>query len=116
MSLARALAVARAVLGDVPGGHADSFTTSLWLRCRPSEVRADRLRKPQLTEFEWSLDMDCSAISDTGVVGDPTHASAAAGEAIWRSLVEEGVAITRHNISGEIEAVRQRWHFLPGDG
>ncbi len=106
-------AVAAASLGpDVPGGHADSFATSIRLHLDPEAVRRDRIRVPHLKPFEWGREMDFAAISDTGVIGDPTQASAEAGAKIWESCVREGVAITQALVEGNVGHVRQSWHFL----
>jgi len=97
----------------VPGGHADSFATSIRLHLDRDAVRMDKLREPTLQPFEWGDDMDFAAISDTGVIGDPTQASAEAGARIWEMCVREGVRLTRLLLEGRSDQVRQTWHFLP---
>ena len=97
----------------VPGGHADSFATSIRLHLDRDAVRMDKVREPTLQPFEWSDDMDFASISDTGVIGDPTQASAEAGARIWEMCVREGVHLTRLLAEGRAGEVRQTWHFLP---
>jgi creatinine amidohydrolase len=98
---------------QVPGGHADSFATSIRLHLSREDVRLDKVRMPTLQSFEWSRDMDFASISDTGVVGDPTQASAEAGASIWEQCVGEGVEVTLRLLEGRGDQVRQTWHFLP---
>jgi creatinine amidohydrolase len=97
----------------VPGGHADSFATSIRLHLDGDAVRMNKVRKPTLKPFVWDDDMDFALISDTGVIGDPTQASAESGARIWELCVREGVNLTRLLVEGRPEEVRQRWHFLP---
>ncbi len=83
-------------LGDpsVPGGHADSFTTSIALHLRPWAVRADRIFDPQHEVVGWEeSDLSFAKYSSTGVIGDPTHASAELGALLWPEVVE-AVALT----------------------
>lgn len=106
-------AVARAAFGrDVAGGHADSFATSLCLLLRREAVRMDRLRPPVMRPFKWSDEMDFSAISDNGIIGDPTAASEAAGARLWDLVVDEGARITAAILDGRGESVRQSWRFV----
>ena len=106
--------VADAAFGRaIPGGHADSFATSIRLCLNAEAVRTDKVRLPSLQPFEWDQDMDFAAISDTGVIGDPTQAGAEAGARIWEMCVREGVEITRLLVDGQADQVRQDWHFLP---
>jgi creatinine amidohydrolase len=77
-------------LGDpaAPVGHADSFTTSIMLHLRPAAVRLDRIVNPQSREPDWSdPQLDLARYSTTGVIGDPTHASAELGERLWKDCV-----------------------------
>ena len=97
----------------VPGGHADSFATSIRLHLSREDVRLDKLRMPTLQPFEWSDDMDFASISNTGVLGDPIQASAQAGATIWELCVREGAELTRFLLEGRADQVRQTWHFLP---
>lgn len=77
-------------LGDpaVPGGHADSFTTSIVLARRPEVVRADRIPGPSRAP-DWSdRDLDFGSYSDSGVIGDARHASPEIGERLWQGSVD----------------------------
>lgn len=57
----------------VPGGHADSFTTSLALYKRPESIREDKFFNPNSSEPDWEdPNLDFSKYSKTGVIGDPT--------------------------------------------
>lgn len=106
-------AVAREAFGrDVPGGHADSFATSICLLLRREAVHLDRLRAPVMRQFEWSAEMDFSAISDNGIIGDPTAASEAAGARLWELIVAEGARVTSAILEGHSDTVRQSWHFV----
>jgi creatinine amidohydrolase len=98
---------------DVPGGHADSFATSIRLHLNRDAVRMEKVRMPTLQPFEWSDDLDFASISNTGVLGDPTQASAEAGATIWELCVREGAELTRFLLEGRADQVRQTWHFLP---
>lgn len=97
----------------VPGGHADSFATSIRLYLNREAVRTERIGIPRLRPFDWGPDLDFASISDTGVVGDPTQASTEAGARIWALCVGEGVELTRLLLAGQADQVRQAWHFLP---
>lgn len=73
---------------DVPGGHADSFATSLALYLREDHVRTDRISDPHGIPVDWSRpDLDFRQYSATGVIGDPTHASPELGKKLWREIV-----------------------------
>lgn len=74
----------------VPGGHADSFTTSISLYLRPESVRQNQISDPHSTEVDWNdPHLDFARYSSTGVIGDPTHASAELGRRLWKAAVEE---------------------------
>jgi creatinine amidohydrolase len=78
-------------IGDpsVPGGHADSFTTSICLYLRPDDVRTDRIIDPGVQSVDWDDEhLDFARYSSTGVIGDTTHASAELGQALWDASVE----------------------------
>ena len=90
-------------VGDpaIPGGHADSYATSLALYLRPDDVRRDKIVNSKSQEVAWDdPQLDFSRYSATGVIGDPTHASASLGEQLWRELVED-VAITLRTLAFE---------------
>ncbi len=81
---------------DVPGGHADSFATSLALYLRPGSVREDLMPAPQVAEVNWTdPHLDFQQYSETGVIGDPTRASAALGEKLWDAVVADAAATLR---------------------
>ena len=103
----------RAFGRQVAGGHADSLATSIRLHLDREGVRLDRVRMPTLQPFDWRRDIDFSSVSDTGVVGDPTQASAEAGAMVWKLCVGEGVHLTTLLLRGQADRVRQKWHFLP---
>jgi creatinine amidohydrolase len=73
-----------------PGGHADSFTTSILLYHRPDSVRRDKIVNPHHTEVDWKdPDLDFGKYSNTGVIGDPTQSSAKLGRKLWEAIVQE---------------------------
>jgi creatinine amidohydrolase len=78
---------------DVPGGHADSFATSLSLYLRPALVKSALIRDPHSAPVEWGdPELDFSRYSASGVIGDPTHASAELGRRLWAVVVERVAA------------------------
>lgn len=76
-------------IGDpsVPGGHADSFTTSIALARRPNEMRSDQIPGPSQTPDWEDPNLDFSRYSESGVIGDPRHASAHLGDQLWIASV-----------------------------
>jgi creatinine amidohydrolase/Fe(II)-dependent formamide hydrolase-like protein len=75
--------------GSVPGGHADSFTTSIALHLWPDDVRVDRIPQARVP-IDWDAQpLDFSAWSETGVIGDASHASAELGARLWHACVDE---------------------------
>ncbi len=101
---------------SVPGGHADSFTTSIMLHLRPEAVRLDKIVDPQHASVNWEdPDIDFSSYSSTGVIGDPTHATAELGARLWEAVVDEAAASLRSiaEDSGPASPVDEdRLHFL----
>ena len=95
---------------QVPGGHADSFATSIRLHLDSVRVRAAEIRKPrpEAITIDWSDPLDFSAFSDTGVIGDPTRASKEAGAKIWELCIEEGVRIILDVVAGKKD-IEQRF-------
>lgn len=98
----------------VPGGHADSFTTSILLHRRPEAVRPDRI--PALTsgEPDWSdAHLDFTASSTTGVIGSAAHASSELGERLWDGCVRavadvlRGIAIDPDRLRVEPTMLRE---------
>ena len=104
-------------LGDpaVPGGHADSFATSIALHLRPEAVRTDRIVAPRHRPVDWhDPDLDFADYSRTGAIGDPTHASAELGAKLWEAVVDAVAATLASIAQGQaMTAVAQeRLHFL----
>ena len=82
------------VAPDIPGGHADSFATSLALYLRPQAVHLDRLPRPENKLVNWDdPNLDFTLYSASGVIGDPTQATRELGATLW-DLVVESVALT----------------------
>ena len=78
-------------LGDpnVPGGHADSFSTSISLHLRPATVRMNEIVDPAHGPVGWQdPELDFARYSSTGVIGNPTHASAQLGAKLWAASVD----------------------------
>lgn len=77
-------------VGDpsVPGGHADSFTTAITLARRPEAVRTDRIPGPSRTPDWTDPELDFADYSDSGVIGDPGHATAELGDQLWNACVD----------------------------
>ena len=89
---------------DVPGGHADSFTTSIVLHLRPDAVRKHEIVNPAHPPVDWQdPDLDFARYSSTGVIGDPTHASAELGARLWEAAVAR-VARTLRTIATTADA------------
>jgi creatinine amidohydrolase len=83
----------------IPGGHADSFTTSIALHRHPELVRVDRVPSDVSDQPDWSSkEQDFTKVSSTGVVGDARHASAELGERLWVACVES-IAVTFADIA-----------------
>jgi len=73
-----------------PGGHADAFATSLALHLRPEMVRRDLIANSPQSPVDWNdPQLDFARYSPTGVIGDPTPASAELGARLWRAVVAE---------------------------
>jgi creatinine amidohydrolase len=93
-----------------PGGmsHACEFETSLMLHMAPNEVRQSLLRKeiPAYHACWHAMDFfdaevvhvveDTAAISPSGVIGDPTLATAAKGATIFEAIVDGIVRFLLH--------------------
>ncbi|MFD2444023.1 creatininase family protein [Bacillus sp. CGMCC 1.16607] len=89
---------------EIPGGHADSFTTSLAFYKRPEGVRKDKIFNPQSSEPDWEdPNLDFSKYSETGVIGDPTYASAELGEKLWNGTVDAVAATLQEFASKNIK-------------
>ena len=75
---------------NIPGGHADSFITSLMMHQRPEAVRHDLITEPQNKPVNWEdIYLDLSQYSSTGVIGDPTKASRGLGAKLWAAGVDK---------------------------
>lgn len=86
----------------IPVGHADSFTTSISLHLRPESVRQDQISDPLSTEVDWSdPHLDFIHYTTTGVIGDPTHASAELGKKLWEAVVKEAAQTLKVAASAE---------------
>ncbi len=86
-------------IGDpsVPGGHADSFATSICLYLRPGAVRLEEIANVRHPPVDWDdPHLDFARYSASGVIGDPTHASAELGARLWDAVVESvALALSR---------------------
>jgi creatinine amidohydrolase len=79
-------------LPRAPGGHAGAMETSLLLAGRPRSVRREAIAAPVLRAFpdRW---VDAGEVflfteaTSTGALGDPSDASAQAGERLWADLI-----------------------------
>ncbi len=75
----------------VPGGdpHAGYTETSLLLHLRPDLVRRDRLTAGPVPPIEELVEHGVAAISPSGVLGDPTGATAAVGATLFARLADD---------------------------
>lgn len=92
-------------IGDptVPVGHADSFTTSIALHLRPDSVRPDQIANPHSGTVDWQdPHLDFANYTTSGVIGDPTHASAELGEQLWKAVVEQGASTLKDVADSEV--------------
>ena len=86
------------------------------LHLRPNAVRKDRIVDPEHSPVDWEdPELDFANYSSTGVIGDPTHASAELGAKLWGAVVDE-VAETLRSLAtypelGDSVDV-DRLHFL----
>lgn len=87
---------------NIPGGHADSFTTSIVLYKRPDMVRKEKIKDPHHREVDWAdPELDFGQYSKTGVIGDPTQASAELGKKLWEAIVAEVARIIKTTAEGK---------------
>jgi creatinine amidohydrolase len=71
-----------------PGGHADAFVTSITLHLRPDAVRLERITDPKNDPVDWEdPHLDFSRYTTTGVIGDPTEATAELGARLWEEVI-----------------------------
>jgi creatinine amidohydrolase len=79
---------------SIPGGHADSFATSIALYLRPGSVCVERIPEPEGKPVDWDdPELDFARYSPTGVMGDATHASAELGARLWDAVLDEVASI-----------------------
>ena len=79
---------------STPGGHADSFTTSIAMYRRPDTVRLESIPSSRSKEVNWNdPHLDFTQYSDTGVIGDATRASAELGRRLWDEVISTTAAI-----------------------
>ncbi|MHC4982146.1 MAG: creatininase family protein [Planctomycetota bacterium] len=72
-----------------PGGHADSFATSIALYLRPDHVRRDMIVDSGCRPVDWAdPNLNFADYSPNGVVGTPIYASAELGETLWKEVVK----------------------------
>ncbi len=82
---------------DVPGGHADSFTTSIVMARRPDALRLGRIPLGESAQPDWNDPaLDFTSVSATGVVGSASHASAELGHLLWEASVRTVVDTLEH--------------------
>ena len=63
---------------------------------RPNAVRLDKIPLPNSGDVDWTdLHLDLTKYSETGVIGDATHASAELGHTLWNEVVSTTAAIFR---------------------
>ena len=87
-----------------PGGHADAFGTSMALYLRPRSVRTDRIVDPKNEPVDWSdPDLDFSRYTRTGVIGDPTEATAELGARLWEAVVESVAGTLKEAVEMQVE-------------
>lgn len=85
--------------------HADEFETALMLYLRPELVRMDRAVReypPRSIHYEMSA-LPMGALSQSGVFGDPTVATAAKGERWFHACVTSMVNVWREFLDHPVE-------------
>ena len=61
---------------------------------RPDIVRIEKIYNPNSAEVNWDdPELDFSHYSSSGVIGDPTHASAELGSRLWEAVIDEVTVI-----------------------
>lgn len=75
----------------VPGGdpHAGQVETSIMLALAPHEVRWDRAVAGRVPSNAELVEQGVQALSPTGVLGDPTAATAEAGSRLLANLIDD---------------------------
>jgi creatinine amidohydrolase len=85
-------------IGDasVPGGHADSFMTSIVMHRRPDALHVERIPTSTSAEPDWSdPTLDFSTYSSTGVIGSAAHATPELGAQLWNACIDEVSEVLR---------------------
>lgn len=100
--------------------HAGEYETSTALATRPHLVFLDHARKEQPRFESPYLDMDSersvdwyvrtAKISASGVLGDPTLASAEKGRAIWKLTIDNLVELVEHLKATPLSELHVRHH------
>jgi creatinine amidohydrolase len=86
--------IMQSISPGIPGGHADSFSTSLAIYLRPESVRMTQIPNPEIKPVDWKdPKLDFTNYSSSGVIGDPSHASYDLGARLWGKLIDN-VALT----------------------
>jgi creatinine amidohydrolase len=92
----------------IAGGHADSFCTSIALHLRPESVQLDKIPKADLRSVDWGKpELDFSDFSFSGVIGDPTLATAELGSVLWQASVAAVARIFRDFARIELSAMAE---------
>ena len=105
-------------LGDpaVPGGHADSFATSIAMYLRPESVIEANIPQKSSRPVDWNdTNLDFARYSDTGVVGDASQASMELGQKLWEAVLDEVSAMIRDidtGVENELLNSSDPLHFL----
>jgi creatinine amidohydrolase len=95
---------------SIPGGHADSFSTSITLFLRPEIVRREKISNPQNTKVDWAdPNLDFSRYSSSGVIGDPAHSDAELGARLWEGVIQEVSLVLNAIAKGK----KNRWLTKP---
>ena len=84
----------------VPGGHADSFTTSIALYKCPATVRVESIPLSRSREVDWNdPELDFTKYSDNGVIGDASKASAELGRRLWQEVITTVARLLRDGLA-----------------
>ena len=105
-NLSQLIADAESAMWAPMNFHADEFETSLMLYLRPDLVRMDRAVKeypPRSMDYEMSS-LPMGALSESGVFGDATVATAEKGERWFNACVESIVEVWREFLNRHRES------------
>ena len=86
------------------GGHACCFETSLLLEFTPDLVRMDRARPGYIGAITGDVqkkffEQGVASVSETGVMGDPTMASAEIGKVLFAKMMDLQESVVRKKLS-----------------